>query len=153
MLSQRQKKFWVILTLIALSFVATKWIGDRSTTRYRSCKKSCQVVEIPRQAIPHINEINSVDREPVVKNLTDVTRRIQYSYSCASRRAGLSGTVVARVLVDQKGDYLRHRIISRTNNELSHRSDRFLRCLKFEPAIKSRRPVPAWVDVEVSIPY
>ncbi|MEM9987535.1 MAG: hypothetical protein AAF804_20775, partial [Bacteroidota bacterium] len=67
MLSQRQKKFWVILTLIALGFVATKWIGDRSTIRYRSCQKSCQVVEIPRQAMPHINEINSVDREPVVK--------------------------------------------------------------------------------------
>jgi outer membrane biosynthesis protein TonB len=104
-------------------------------------------------ALPQIDAPTAVDREPMVRNMQDVKRGILYSYPCSVRRAGVEGTVVARVLVDEHGQYLRHRIISRTNCGLAHRCDRHLAQLRFIPAIRGHRAVPAWTNVELDFSY
>jgi hypothetical protein len=152
-MSAKQRNFWILLTLIAISMAGIRWLNEKQPSFVSS--SSCHMTSpVPRiQVLPHINEVPSLDREPIAKNTNEVRRRVLYSYSCSMRRSGVEGTVVARVLVDAHGNYLRHRIISRTNYDLAHRSSRYLHHLEFIPAVRDHQTVAAWTDVELDFTH
>ena len=150
-MSLQQRNFWIVLTIFALAFAAVRWSG---VWRTRSCelqKSSCSATMIHK--LPHIDEQQRLDHPPQVLNQSEVRRRVVYSYSCGQRRRGIEGEIVARVLVDERGKYVRHRIISRSSSELAHRCNRQLPYLRFRPAFHNGKPQPAWVDVRLQLPY
>ncbi|MEO1449242.1 MAG: energy transducer TonB, partial [Bacteroidota bacterium] len=60
---------------------------------------------------------------------------------------GHDAAVVVRVLVDEHGNYLRHKVISSTHPELKRRSDAYASQLVFTPAIRDGRAMRYWVNV------
>jgi hypothetical protein len=133
----KQRNFWILLSVLAVILAGSRWLDHKQ----RSCMNAHNVPSslMEQPVLPQIDATSAVDREPMAKNLVAVKRNIMYSYPCATRRSGVQGTVVARVLVDEHGNYLRHRIISRTNCGLAHRCDRHLSQLTFIPAVRNHR--------------
>lgn len=150
-MSAKQRNFWILLSVLAVILAGARWLDSYQCNSAHACHVSSRLTE--RTILPPIDAPTAVDREPVARNLAEVKRSVLYSYPCTVRRAGIDGTVVARVLVDENGQYLRHRIISRTNCGLSHRCDRHLAQLEFIPAVRDHRPVPAWTNVELNFSY
>jgi outer membrane biosynthesis protein TonB len=147
----KRRNFWILLSVLAVILAGTRWLDYKQRSCASSCGMSSSFTE--QSVLPHIDAPTAVDREPIVRNMAAVKRGILYSYPCTVRRAGVEGTVVARVLVDENGQYLRHRIISRTNCGLAHRCDRFFSELEFVPAVRNHQTVPAWTNVEFHFPY
>lgn len=147
----KKRNFWILLTLLAVILAGARWLEFSQLNCQRSHCVSTSVDT--RTSMPHIDAPADVDREPIAKNIPQVKRGILYSYPCSVRRAGVEGSIVARVLVDEHGEYLRHRVISRTHCGLAHRCERYLSQLEFIPAVRDHHQVAAWTNVELSFPY
>ena len=162
-MSDQRKNFWVILTLFALTFATLKWIEEH---RDRS-RSHCQVKQIElkqeratrphtpcrsmysrhqqAQRTPAIDDFIFVHEEPKAVNLDQV--RDLMGYPPLAKEAGLEGRVLARVLVDEQGNYLRHRIINQPHPVLRSHTERYLRELRFSPALRDGRALRFWVNI------
>ncbi|MEM7367148.1 MAG: tetratricopeptide repeat protein [Bacteroidota bacterium] len=94
---------------------------------------------------PEPDEFIFVDTEPVPKNLSDIRQKIAYPEEAVSE--GISGTVVARVLIDTAGEYVRHRIVKEIHPALTGAVAKYLPGLLFEPAKQSGEPVMYWMNI------
>ena len=61
--------------------------------------------------------------------------------------ANIKGTVIARVLVNKKGEYVKHKIIHTAHPLLERMVDKHISSLDFVPAIHEGKPVHLWVNV------
>ncbi|MEL7533566.1 MAG: energy transducer TonB [Bacteroidota bacterium] len=86
-----------------------------------------------------------VDVEPVPINLHQVRRRINIPYQL--RGLNTTARVKLRVLVDEKGDYVRHRQPQHLYPELAQAVNQQAAKLSFLPALRNGKPVPYWVEV------
>jgi hypothetical protein len=92
---------------------------------------------------PDVNDVIVAEKQPVPINMMEVRKRI--GYPKAARRKG--GTVVARVLVDEKGNYVRHVIINVGHPILSEAVEEHISLLKFSPAIQGGKPIKLWTNI------
>ncbi|MDX2246324.1 MAG: energy transducer TonB [Bacteroidia bacterium] len=159
---ERRRRFWIMLTVIAIVFSTARWLesknNDHSRKNYRhefsdhsrkkSCnaraqKRHCQVKDSHRT--PAIDDFVFVHKEPVAINYTEV--RDNMVYSSAAREAGMEGSVIVRVLVDEHGNYQNHKIISQTHPFLGRNCDSYVNNLYFTPAVRDGKPVKFWVNI------
>ena len=84
-----------------------------------------------------------VERKP--RLLAEVTP----AYPEMARAAGIEGRVVYRVLVDKKGNYRKHQLVSSPDGALSYLADSHLKDLEFIPAEQNGEKVTSWVNIPV----
>lgn len=94
---------------------------------------------------PGIKDFVQVDEEPKPINMNELYKKI--GYPKAAREAGIEGTVVARVLIDEKGQYVEHEILNEAHAILSTAVEEQLPSLTMTPAIKDDIPVKFWVNI------
>ncbi|MEM7371273.1 MAG: energy transducer TonB [Bacteroidota bacterium] len=172
-MSDKKRNFWILLTMIAVILAAGKLIrsnqSHHSTTRViiktpahctppshrhrdhckkkkRKKKRTCSSYHY--SISPAIDDFVFVNQEPIVLNLKEVRHKIAYPFQ--NRGQLQNESIVARILVDQNGRYLRHRIISQTNTQLRSRCDKFLSNLRFAPAIRDGKAVRYWVNIQMN---
>ena len=86
---------------------------------------------------PHLGEM------PVPMNLNDIRRAI--GYPAAAREGNLEGKIVYRVLVDAKGNYVRHLVVHSSNPIFDKACKKHLKKLTFQPGMMGDQAVPVWV--------
>ena len=94
---------------------------------------------------PDIAEFIWSDEVAAPINLDQV--RQQIGYPARAREAAIEGTVVVRVLVDKKGQYQQHEVVSSAHPLLSQAIAPYVAALQFAPAIQGGRPQDQWVQV------
>lgn len=80
---------------------------------------------------------------PQVLNMSEIIDKIGYPMEAKS--AHVSGKVVAKVKVDEKGKVVSHEIAESPSPVLAEAVDKHVGGLKFRPAQKAGQPVAAWV--------
>ncbi|MCB0854623.1 MAG: energy transducer TonB [Bacteroidetes bacterium] len=158
-----------MLTVIAVIFSTAKWLDSRQSKqckyevrhhevivhhkkKRKSCKsyreehkkrKRCSSMSVVRT--PAIDDFVFVHKEPVVTNYNVVRERIGYPE--LAREAGINGSVIVRVLVDESGQYQKHKIISQAHPILGRKCELYVSDLEFSPAKRDGRNVKFWVNV------
>jgi TonB family protein len=94
---------------------------------------------------PDINEFIFVQQEPEPLNLSEVRERIVYPE--AAVEDNVQGTVVARVLIDTAGKYVRHRLVKSVAPDIDAAVEEVLSDLRFTPAIQDGKPVMFWLNL------
>lgn len=95
---------------------------------------------------PGITEFIFVDEEPQALNLEEVRDSIGYPAEAA--RQGIEGMVIARILVNKQGAYVRHKIISNdVDSLLVGAVEPRLPMLKFKPAMREGAPSMFWMNI------
>jgi tetratricopeptide (TPR) repeat protein len=95
--------------------------------------------------VPDINEFTFVQQEPEPLNLSEVRKRIVYPATAVEDN--VQGTVVARVLVDTAGHYVRHKLVKRVAPDIDAAVEKVLDELRFTPAIQDGEPVMFWLNL------
>jgi len=144
-----RRNFWILLSVLSVIVTSARWMDDNQS----SCSMMCEAPSAVCETTPRFAGSYDIDRAPVVTNLEQVKRRILRSYSCSARRQGVTGSVTARVLVDERGNYLRHRILSTSRCGLKYRCEPYLSLMRFQPAIKGNKAVKAWTNVRIDLGY
>jgi protein TonB len=80
---------------------------------------------------------------PIPGNIGDIRKLIGYPRD--ARDAQLEGKVTYRVLVDEKGNYVRHMVLRSSHPLFDKACARHLSGLKFTPGKMGDRSVPCWV--------
>lgn len=96
-------------------------------------------------AQPDINEFVFVDAEPRALNLDSVRNLIGYPDQAIQEEA--EGTVIARVLVDTSGQYIKHSIVKIVHPALATAVDKHIGKVRFEPALQGGAPVMFWTNI------
>ena len=94
---------------------------------------------------PDINTFMDVDQEPTPLNIGEIRQAIGYPEE--AREKEVSGYVVARILVSEEGDYVKHKIIRQADSTLGSAVEVHLPNLKFDPAIKDGKAIKYWVNL------
>jgi TonB family protein len=98
------------------------------------------------EVYPDPDDFVPVTREPAPLNLSAVRSAI--GYPAAAKDAGIEGTVIARVLVNRKGAYVKHKLLGSPPESLAEAVEAKLSMLKFNPAIGSEgAPIPVWINL------
>ena len=100
---------------------------------------------VEKKAEPDINAFVFAEEEPKPVNMSDIQKAIGYPQ--IARDAGIEGNVVVRVLVDELGNYKRHKIINQVHPILAKAVEKEINRLKFTPAIQGGKPIPFWVNI------
>lgn len=103
------------------------------------------LAEDPRDKEPADSLFQLVTDEPRTINLDDIRKLIGYPQ--IARDAGIEGMVVLRVLIDERGNYVRHKIIKQAHPILAEACESKVNRLKFTPAIQGSRAIKFWVNV------
>ncbi len=94
---------------------------------------------------PKVDDFVFVSEEPKTLNMDDVRKLI--GYPDIARDAGIEGMVVVRVLVDEQGNYRKHKMIKKIHPILADAVEKNLHKLKFTPAIQGSKPIKFWVNI------
>lgn len=101
----------------------------------------------PQSGEPDVHEFIYVDHEPKPLNIEMIQRQIPYPVK--AMRAGIGGKVFFRVLVDEYGNYQKHKVTRTIDPMLVAAAEPYIRKLRFSPAFKDRQPVKYWVNIPV----
>ena len=94
---------------------------------------------------PDISTIIFVEEEPQPVNMADIQKEVGYPEPAVLSR--IEGMVVLRILVDEKGKYVKHRVINEGHPLLAKAVETHIHKLSFTPAIQANRPIKFWVNV------
>lgn len=97
---------------------------------------------------PDINAFIFAEEEPKPINMADIQKAIGYPQ--IARDAGIEGNVVVRVLVDELGNYSRHKVINQVHPILTKAVEEHVNKLRFTPAIQGGEPIKFWVNIPFS---
>jgi len=114
----------------------------------RSCSSSYSYSSSRHAVYPDINDFVAVDKLPTPTNFTSVSASIEYP--AYAREKGIEGKVIARILVDKNGEYVKHKILKYDNCGMRHRVEQKLSHLHFSPAEKDGKQVAVWVNLPFS---
>lgn len=104
------------------------------------------VAEAPKkEEDPDINAFVFVQEEPKPVNMDDIKKAIGYPQ--IARDAGIEGDVVIRVLVDEFGNYTKHKVIKQVHPILAKACSEKVGKLKFTPAVQGGKPIKFWVNI------
>ncbi|MEM6348299.1 MAG: M56 family metallopeptidase [Bacteroidota bacterium] len=130
-------RYWGLLPLLGLMVLLFACQPERS--------ESQEVIAETNTESPQSKDLIQVDKEPEPINLREIRRAI--GYPKIARDANIQGLVVARILIDEKGQYVEHEIISSAHEILGNAVEAQLSKLEMIPAIKDDKPVQFWINV------
>lgn len=102
-------------------------------------------VIVEQKADPGIDSFVFAEEEPKPVNMADIKKAIGYPQ--VAKDAGIKGTVVVRVLVDELGRYKRHKVINQEHPILAKAVEKQIHKLNFTPAIQGGKSIPFWVNI------
>lgn len=88
---------------------------------------------------------NEVDHQPEALNYDLIVEGMGYPQ--AAYDAGIQGEVTLQVLVDEKGNYVSHEVVSSFHPLLRIPCEIFSSLLTFKPALKEGMPVKCYTEV------
>lgn len=94
---------------------------------------------------PHVDAFVAVDKLPAAINFSKISSDI--TYPAYAKEKGIEGVVIARILVDEQGKYVRHKILKYDNCGMRFNVEKKLSKLQFQPAEKDGEPVAIWVNL------
>lgn len=108
---------------------------------------SCQNGQMAEQEVefPGIHEILEVDEPPKPLNMEEILEAIVFPEEMED--SGENGRGVLRILVGTDGSYLRHEVMTSTNEAMVQALEAQIARLKFEPATKDGEAVKFWVNI------
>lgn len=95
--------------------------------------------------IPAPDEIVRLDKEPVALNLTEVKRETVHFKD--PNDANIEGKVIVRVLISDKGEYVKHIVMSKVHPILENAVSKNVPELKFEPGMLDGEPTFCWMTI------
>lgn len=104
-----------------------------------------QTAAIPTSREPGFHEFIFVDQEPEPINLPEIQSRIPYPAKAYWNNTG--GTMYFRVLVNEHGQYEKHKVTRIIDPVLMEAADPYIKKLKFTPARIGNRNVKYWVNL------
>ena len=100
---------------------------------------------LPAQDEPDMNTFIPVEVEPKPLNMQDIQMAIGYPKVASD--AGIEGTVIVRILIDTKGNYVRHVVLNEAHPALEEAVVTKIPDLTFEPAQNEGKPVNFWINL------
>ncbi len=97
------------------------------------------------------NEFILVDKEPVPLNLAEVNKMIGYPPEAVASK--IEGNVIARILVDEKGNYMKHIIMIDPHPILTNAVESKISNLKFKPAMQFGNPIKLWHTIPFNFKF
>jgi TonB family protein len=85
------------------------------------------------------------DLEAAPINLDQVREMVGYPNRARAER--IQGRVAVRVLVNEYGTYVRHRVLSSPNAVLTEAVEEWIYLIRFAPAFRNRKPVRSWIAI------
>ncbi len=167
-MSAGKRNLWIIMTLTALGLAIHVWFGNTSysCSNVSSCSYSTSTKETKhlnavkpyrsgscrmKKRKPHcnsafrttetpsVNEKILVDQEPQAINKSSFIKKVT--------DLGLSGSADIRILVDEEGKYVKHKMLSGMGTDFSRAIEFSIDELIFHPARRDNHPVKYWVDM------
>jgi TonB family protein len=86
-----------------------------------------------------------VEQEPQPLNIDSLKRMIGYPREAVEKN--LEGKVILRVLVDEYGRYVRHLVLTNTNEIFGSRVNGHIHRIRFIPGIIEGKPAKVWVTI------
>jgi protein TonB len=86
-----------------------------------------------------------LDEQPTPVNMDAIKAAIQYPQ--IAKDNGIQGKVIMRVLIDEQGGYVKHKVLRSPHPWLTQEVERHINRLKFTPAIQGGRAIRTWVTV------
>ncbi|MEM7510011.1 MAG: M56 family metallopeptidase [Bacteroidota bacterium] len=120
--------------------VINKEVGLASTRNFFPNER---LVEVKREA--DADAFFEVDEEPFPVNMKEVQKAI--GYPKAARDAGIEGSMIVRVLVNEEGKYSKHTVVNQVHPTLAEPVEEHISELVFTPAIKDGKPTKFWVNI------
>jgi len=108
-------------------------------------KGYAQVLAQSQLAYPKIFEYVPIESPPRVLNYETIRKKVGYPLDAI--KAGIEGKVFCRVLVDESGKYLRHRITRADHPALGKAVDPYVHLLTFAPAHNGGQTQIYWANV------
>lgn len=96
-------------------------------------------------AEPDIDTFVYVEQEPKPLNMKEVQDQIGYPQAAVD--SGIQGQVILRVLVDESGNYLKHKVVKGVNPLLSSAVEQHVGKLMFSPALREGKATKFWVNI------
>ncbi len=94
---------------------------------------------------PDINQFIYADEEPKPLNLAEVNQAIGYPDS--ARNQNIEGRVVARILIDKEGNYVKHTITNSVDSLLVQAVEEHINEITFTPAKQNGEPIMYWMNI------
>jgi TonB family protein len=104
-----------------------------------------QVAIAQNDAEPDIDTFVFVEQEPKPLNMKEVQDQIGYPQAAVD--SGLQGQVILRILVDESGRYLKHKVVKDVHPLLSEAVEEHVSKLVFSPAMREGKPTMFWVNI------
>jgi protein TonB len=94
---------------------------------------------------PDVHKVAIFEVAPKPLNIEEVMKKI--GYPTIAKEAGIEGQVMLRILVDEKGNYIRHIISKAAHPLLQAEVEKHAQELHFTPAIQDGKAIKCWVDI------
>ncbi|MEM8898475.1 MAG: energy transducer TonB [Bacteroidota bacterium] len=85
------------------------------------------------------------DVPPEAINMKSIQKAI--GYPPQARYANIEGSVIIRLLINEKGKYMSHKVLESSSVILLSAVEEHIKRLKFKPAIKDGKPIPFWINI------
>lgn len=107
--------------------------------------QSPEKAALEAQAVPSLDKVIEVDEHPKPTNLKDIYMAMGYPEEAKQQK--IEGTVIAKVLINEEGEYMRHEIVQEANPLLAAAVEKQLSKLQFSPAKKDGKALKFWVSI------
>ena len=97
---------------------------------------------------PDVHEFVLLEKEPELVDRESTLKTIKYP--AIAKEAEISGKVIIRILVDEKGVYKKHVVLRDPHPLLTKSVEKGIHQWKWKPAVQAGKPVAAWVTVPVT---
>jgi TonB family protein len=95
-------------------------------------------------------ETMAYDVAPLLLNGKEITKRLMESYPAELREAGISGSVIVWLFVDDSGDVAEALLHKRSDHvAFDEAALALVRGMKFRPALMEEEPVAVWIRQRV----
>lgn len=121
---------YLFLMLLHISYVSAQSLND----------------SISQTKEPDINKFYLVDVVPKYLNITEITTLIYKENYCCHCEP-FEGRIILRILIDEKGNYVRHIVAKSTNWRVLKEVEKYAKELRFTPAYQQNKPVKFWINV------
>lgn len=113
------------------------------------------LVAAPPDSAPELEtplSVAVVDQPPRLKNLAEITPRLEALYPRSYHMAGIEGRVIIEVVVDRDGrvedDTMK--VVSSSHADFEEPSRDLVRLMRFEPARRNGRAVRVWIRLPIN---
>jgi periplasmic protein TonB len=103
------------------------------------------VVNNDVDSIPDPGTFINLEKEPQPVNLDDLQKII--GYPAMAVEGEIEGKVIVRVLVDKRGDYVKHIVLKNPHPILTNAVSQKINQLKMTPGIQAGKPISVWVTL------